>query len=123
MKTVAKTKRKKRNKKEEDSEGRWKKAEEKISILSHSLSSSFQVDISHSGFAEEMEQKHSKLGAKPEWSAHADWPCMSGDGSSTTPIPPWRDQSLWRIRGKRERMEENDRGDSFFHERVDQNNQ
>ena len=44
-----------------------------------------------------MDQKHSKLGAKPKWSAHADWPSMSGDGSSTTTFPPWRDQSLWRI--------------------------
>ena len=42
-------------------------------------------------------QKHYKLGAKPKWSAHADWPSMSGDESSATPIPPWRDKSLWRI--------------------------
>ena len=41
--------------------------------------------------------KHYKLGAKPKWSAHADGPCMSGDESSTTPDPPWRDKSLWRI--------------------------
>ena len=44
-----------------------------------------------------MNQKHYKLGAKPKWSAHhADWPSMS-DESSATPIPPWRDKSLWRI--------------------------
>ena len=72
-----------------DSEGRWKK--------SHSLSSSFHVDICDSDFAEEMDQKHSKLGAKPNWCAHADWPKMSGDESSTTTMPPLRDHTLWRI--------------------------
>ena len=54
------------------------------------------VDISDSGSAEELSQKHYKLGAKPKWSAHADWLDMS-DESSATPIPPWRDKSLWRI--------------------------
>ena len=54
------------------------------------------VDISDSDSAEEMSQKHYKLGAKPEWSAHADWPNLSEDPSTTT-IPPWRDKSLWRI--------------------------
>ena len=33
----------------------------------------------------------------PTWSAHADWPNMSSDESSETPIPPWRNQSLWPI--------------------------
>ena len=47
--------------------------------------------------AEEMDQKHSKLGAKPNWSAHADWPNMSGDESFTTTMPPLRDHTLWRI--------------------------
>ena len=51
-----------------DSEGRWK-GEKKISRLSHSLPSSFQVDICDSDSAEEMDQMHSKLGAKPKW-----WP-------------------------------------------------
>ena len=54
------------------------------------------VEISDSGSVEEMSQKHFKLGAKPKWSAHADWPNLSED-SSATPIPPWRDKSLWRI--------------------------
>ena len=40
------------------------------------------------------DKQHYKLGARPKWSAHADWPNMSED-SSTTPIPPWRDKSLW----------------------------
>ena len=54
------------------------------------------VDISDSGSAEKMSQKHYKWGAKPKWSANVDWPNMSED-SSATPIPPWRDKSLWRI--------------------------
>ena len=33
--------------------------------------------------------------------AHVDWPSMRGDESSTTTIPPWRHQSLWRIIGTR----------------------
>ena len=86
----------KRNKVKDDVEGTWKKEEEEISRLSHSLSSSVHVDISDSGSAEEMSQKHYKLGAKPKWSAHADWPNMSEE-SSATPIPPWRDKLLWRI--------------------------
>ena len=44
-----------------------------------------------------MDQKHSKLGAKPNWCVHAVWPNMSGDESSTTTMPPWRDQSPWWI--------------------------
>ena len=86
----------KRNEMKADSEGRWKKKEE-ISRPSHSLSSSFQEDIFDSDSAEEMDQKHSKLGAKPNWCAHADWPNMSGDESFTTTMPPWRDHTLWRI--------------------------
>ena len=42
-------------------------------------------------------QKHDKLGAKCKRSAHADLPCNELCESSTTPIPPWRDRSLWRI--------------------------
>ena len=86
----------KRNEMKADSEGRWKKKEE-ISRPSHSLSSSFQEDIFDSDSAEEMDQKHSKLGAKPNSCAHADWPKMSGDESFTTTMPPWRDHTLWRI--------------------------
>ena len=81
-------------------EGRWRMEEEEISRLSRSLSSSVHVDISDSGSVEEMSQKHFKLGAKPKWSAHADWPNLSED-SSATPIPPWRDKSLWRITRQR----------------------
>ena len=44
-----------------------------------------------------MDQRHSKLGVKPKWNAHADWSDMSGDESSASTIPPWRKQSLWRI--------------------------
>ena len=69
---------------------------EDISRLSRSPSSFVHADISDSGSVEEMSQKHHKLGAKPMWSAHhADWRSMS-DKSSATPIPPWRDKSLWR---------------------------
>ena len=85
----------KRNKMKDDFEGRWRKEEEDFSRLSQSLSSSVRVDISDSGSVEEMRQKRYNLGAKPKWSAHADWPNMSGD-SSATPTPPWRDKSLWR---------------------------
>ena len=88
----------KRNKMNDDFEGRWKKEGEEISRLSRSLSSSVHVDISDLGSAEEMSQKHYTFGAKPKWSAHhADWPSLSGDQSSAPPIPPWRDESLWRI--------------------------
>ena len=80
----------------EEFEGRWRMQEEEIFGLSRSRSSSLHVDISDSGYAEEMSEKHYKLGAKPKWSAHADWPDLSED-SSTTPNPPWRDKSLWRI--------------------------
>ena len=83
----------KRNEMKADSEGRWKKKEE-ISRPSHSLSSSFQEDIFDSDSAEEMDQKHRKLGAKPNWCAHADWPNMSGDESFTTTVPPLRDHTL-----------------------------
>ena len=44
-----------------------------------------------------MDQRHSNLGAKPKWCAHADWPCPLGEDPSASSIPPWRDQSLWRI--------------------------
>ena len=76
---------------------RRKKEEEKISRLSHSLSSSDHVDTCDSDSAEEMDQKHSKLGATPKWCAHADWPIQWSEDSPTWTIPPWRDQSLWRI--------------------------
>ena len=93
----SRNKTRKRNKMKDDFEGRWKKEEKEISRLSHSLSSSVHVDISASGSAEEMSQKHYILEAKPKWCAHhADWPNMSED-SSTTPTAPWRDKSLWRI--------------------------
>ena len=82
---------KKRHRMSEEFEGRWSMREEEISRLSRSRSSSLLVDISHSGSVEEMSQKHYRLGAKPKWSAHADWPDLSED-SSTTPIPPWRDK-------------------------------
>ena len=72
-----------------DSEGRWKE-EEKISRLSHTLSSFFQVDICGSDSAEEMDQKHSKFGAKPKWCAHADRPIPCGEDPSASSIPPWR---------------------------------
>ena len=92
---------KKRHKMKEEFEGRWRMQEEEISRLSRSPSSSVHVDISDSGSVEEMCQKHYKLGAKPKWSAHhADWPHLSED-SSTTPTPPWRDKSLWRITTKK----------------------
>ena len=72
--------------------------EEDVARISHSLSTSVLVGISDSCSVEEMtSQKQYKLGAKPKWSAHADWPCTSGDESSTTPISPWRDKSVWRI--------------------------
>ena len=69
---------KKRNSMAEDVEGRWKEQEEKILKLSHSSSSSFHVDISESGSAEEMDQKHCKLGATLKWSVHADWSAFAG---------------------------------------------
>ena len=82
-----------RNKMKDDFEGRWTLEEEEISRLSRSLSSSVHVDISDSSSVEEMSRMHYKLRAKPKWSAHADWPNLSED-SSTTPSPPWRDKSL-----------------------------
>ena len=87
---------KNRHKMSEEFEGRWRMQEEEISRLARSRSSSLHVDISHPGSVEEMGQQHYKLGAKTKWSAHADWPDLSED-SSTTPIPPWRDKSIWRI--------------------------
>ena len=80
---TTKTRQAKRIEMKADSEGRWK-GEEKISRLSHSLPSSLQIDIGDSDSAEEI--KHSKLGAKPKWWAHADRPCTSGEESSTTTI-------------------------------------
>ena len=56
---------KKRNTMKDEFAGGWKKEQgEEISRLSHSLSSSVDVDISDSGLAEEMSQTHYKLGAK-----------------------------------------------------------
>ena len=38
------------------------------------------------------------MGAKPKWSAHADWSNQSGEGTAfSTTIPPWRNQSLGRM--------------------------
>ena len=96
-----KNKTRKRNEMEADSEGRWKR-KEKISRLSNSSSTSHQVEI-YSDSAEEtsrptsvcdscsarMDQWHSKLGAKPKWSAHADWSNLSGEESAASTIPPW----------------------------------
>ena len=101
------SKTRKRGEMEDDFEGRWK-WKGHISILSTSSSTSRQVDM-FSDSAEEtphptgycdsclarMDQRHSKLGAKPKWCAHADWSTQSGDEAST--IPPWRNQSLWLI--------------------------
>ena len=86
----------------EDYEGRWKSKtkdeEEDDPRISHSVSISVLVGISDTFSVDEMtSQKHDKLGAKPKRSAHADLPCMNCDVSSTTPNPPWRDRSLWRI--------------------------
>ena len=61
----SRNKTRKRNKMKDDFQGRWKKEEEEISRLSHSLLSSVHVDISDSGSAEEMSQKHYKLGSNP----------------------------------------------------------
>ena len=62
----SRNKTRKRNKLKEDIEGRWKKEEEKISRLSHSLSSSFHVDFFFNlGLVEEMSQKHNKLVRNP----------------------------------------------------------
>ena len=95
---------------EEYFEGRWK-WKEKISKLSNSSSTSRQVDI-YSCSAGKTSQasglcdpclartnlRHSKLGAKPKWRAHADWSNQSGEDSAvSTTIPPWRNQSHWRI--------------------------
>ena len=96
-----KNKTRKRNEMKTDTGDRWKR-EEKTSTLSHSLSSSFQVVICDSDSAEEMNQKHFKLGTKPKWSAYADWSAFANwsnlsENSSATPISPWRDKSLWRI--------------------------
>ena len=52
----SRNKTKKLNKMKDDFEGRWKKEEEEISRLSHSLPSSVHVDISDSDSAEEMSQ-------------------------------------------------------------------
>ena len=93
-----------RNRMKEDHEGRWKRKvndeEEEIERLSNSSSSSVHVGLLDSCSGEDMtSQKHFKLGAKPKWSAHADWPNTS-DESSATPIPPWRDKSRWRVTTK-----------------------
>ena len=62
----SRNKTKKRNTMKDDFEGRWKKEEEEISRLSHSLSSSVHVDISDSGSAEELSQKHYKMGGQTQ---------------------------------------------------------
>ena len=88
---------KKRHRMSEEFEGRWRDCEKRRFLDSHAPDHHlWLVDISDSGSVEEMSQKHYRLGAKPKWSAHADWPDLSED-SSTTPNPPWRDKSLWRI--------------------------
>ena len=79
-----KNKTRKRDEMEEDFEGRWK-WKEKDSRLTNSSSTSRFADILSdsaeeiphlSGFCDSclarMDQRHSKLGAKPKWSAHAD---------------------------------------------------
>ena len=97
IEVCSRNKTKKRNDMKDDFEGRWKKEQAEIARLSHSLSSSVHVDISDSCSAEEMSQKHYKLGAKPKWRAHhADWSNMSEE-SSATAIPLWRDKSLWGL--------------------------
>ena len=48
-------------------------------------------------YSARMDQRHSKLRYKSKWSAHADWSNQSGDESAASTIPPWRNQSLWRI--------------------------
>ena len=66
-------------------------------ILSDSdWKTSHEADSCGSCFSK-MDHRQAKLVAEPTWSAHADWPNVSGDESSTTPIPPWRNQSIWRI--------------------------
>ena len=91
-----------RNRMAVDYEGRWKSKtkdeEEHDPRISHSVWTPVLVGISDTFSVEEMtSQRHDKLGAKPKRSAHAGLPCMSCDESSTTPNPPWRDRSLWRI--------------------------
>ena len=90
----------------EDCEGgskrKTKDEEDEVARFSHSLSSSVLAGISGPCSVEEMtSQKHFKPGAKPKWSAHADWSAYEWsimiDESSTTPVPPSRDKSLWRI--------------------------
>ena len=90
------------NRMKEDCEDRWKRKtkdeEADLARISHSVSTSVLVGISDPFSAEKMtSQKHHNLGAKPKWSAHADLPYLGNDESSTTPIPPWRDKSLWLI--------------------------
>ena len=91
-----------RNRIKEDYEGRWKRKtkdeEKEVARLSHLLSSPVHAGIWDSCSVEEMtSNKHYNSGAKPKLSAHAEWPNMSGDEFSATPIKPWRDKSLWRI--------------------------
>ena len=62
----SRNKTKKRNIMKDDFKGRWRKEKDEISRLSHSLSSSVHVDISHPGSVEEMSQKHYKLGPNQE---------------------------------------------------------
>ena len=78
----------------------WKRKakdeEEDSARTSHSVSTSVLVGISDSCSVEEMtSQKHHKLGAKPKWSAHADWPCMSN--LPRLLFHRGHCQSLWRI--------------------------
>ena len=62
----SRNKTKKRNNMKDDFEGRWKKEEEEISRLSHSLSSSVHVDITDSGSVVEMSQKALQIGCKTQ---------------------------------------------------------
>ena len=64
----------------------------------HSISSSLLAFISDTFSVKGMtSQSYCKLGAKPKWAAHADHPSLASGETPLTPIPPWRDRSLWRI--------------------------
>ena len=41
--------------------------------------------------------KYYKLSAKPKWAAHADLARWNCEETPMTPLPVWRDKSLWRI--------------------------
>ena len=55
---------KKRHKMSDDFEDGWRKEEEEISRLSRSLTSPVHVEISDSGFVEEMSEKALQIGCK-----------------------------------------------------------